>query len=70
MCIGGRLIADFVAGACDRPAVPEVAVEGYQAKDGALRANGREITFADGRKLFVGSQGTGAPGDEPAEKKQ
>jgi len=48
----------------------EVAVEGYQAKDGALRANGREITFADGRKLFVGSQGTGAPGDEPAEKKQ
>ena len=48
----------------------EVVVEGYQAKDGAFRANGREITFADGRKLFVGSQGTGAPGDEPTEKKQ
>ena len=38
-------------------------VEGYQAKDGALRANGRDITFADGTKLFVGSSGTGAPRD-------
>ncbi len=42
----------------------EVLVEGYQAKDGAYRANGRDITFKDGKKLFVGSAGTGAPGDE------
>ena len=38
-----------------------ITVEGYQAKDGANRANGRDITFKDGKKLFVGSQGTGAP---------
>lgn len=42
----------------------EILVEGYQAKDGANRANGRDITFKDGKKLFVGSAGTGAPGDE------
>ncbi len=39
----------------------EILIVGFQAKDGALRANGRDITFPDGRKLFVGSQGTGAP---------
>ena len=39
----------------------EIVIEGYQAKDGATRANGRDITFKDGKKLFVGSQGTGAP---------
>ena len=39
----------------------EILVEGYQAKDGANRANGRDITFKDGKKLFVGSAGTGAP---------
>ena len=44
-----------------------VTVEGYQAKDGALRANGCDITYPDGRKLFVGSSGTGAP-DEKQEK--
>ena len=41
----------------------EISVEGYQAKDGAMRANGRDITFADGKKLFVGSSGTGAPNE-------
>lgn len=41
----------------------EISVEGYQAKDGSMRANGRDITFTDGRKLFVGSSGTGAPVD-------
>jgi uncharacterized protein DUF6152 len=46
------------------PAGSEVVVEGYQAKDGSNRANGRDITFADGRKLFLGSAGTGAPGDK------
>jgi len=39
----------------------EVVVEGYQAKDGSHRANGRDLTFPDGRKLFLGSSGTGAP---------
>ena len=39
----------------------EITVEGFQAKDGANRANGRDITFPDGKKLFVGSSGTGAP---------
>jgi hypothetical protein len=39
----------------------EVSVDGYQAKDGSTRANGRDITLADGRKLSVASSGTGAP---------
>jgi len=42
----------------------KIVVEGYRAKDGSMRANGRDITFADGRKLFMGSSGTGAPGDK------
>jgi Family of unknown function (DUF6152) len=40
-----------------------IIVDGYQAKDGTLKGNGRDITFSDGRKLFIGSEGTGAPGD-------
>jgi hypothetical protein len=43
----------------------EVIVEGYLAKDGTNKANGRDVTFADGKKLFLGSSGTGAPGDTP-----
>ena len=39
----------------------KVKVDGYQAKDGTRRANGRDLTFADGKKLFMGSSGTGAP---------
>jgi Family of unknown function (DUF6152) len=38
-----------------------VVIDGYQAKDGAHRANGRDITFEDGKRLFMGSSGTGAP---------
>jgi hypothetical protein len=48
----------------------EVVVDGYQARDHTLlRANGRNVTFADGRKLFLGSSGTGAPldGADPSE---
>jgi hypothetical protein len=41
----------------------EVVVDGYQAKDGSNRANGRDVTLPDGRKLFLGSNGTGAPED-------
>ena len=33
----------------------EIVVEGYQAKDGANRANGRDLTFPDGKKLFIGT---------------
>jgi len=47
------------------PAGTEIVVEGFQAKDGAMRANGRDITFPDGKKLFVGSSGTGAPDERP-----
>jgi Family of unknown function (DUF6152) len=41
----------------------EILVEGFRAKDGSRRGNGRDLTFADGRRLFVGSSGTGAPQD-------
>jgi uncharacterized protein DUF6152 len=42
----------------------EIIVDGYQTKDHSLkRANGRDVTFLDGRKLFLGSSGTGAPRD-------
>ena len=42
----------------------EVIVDGYQTKDHSLkRANGRDVTFTDGRKIFLGSSGTGAPRD-------
>ncbi len=51
------------------PAGTEIIVDGYQAKDGTLKGNGRDITFPDGRKLFIGSTGTGAPGDpQPPQK--
>jgi hypothetical protein len=47
-----------------------IVVDGYQARDHSVnRANGRNITFPDGRKLFLGSSGTGAPvdGADPTE---
>ena len=40
-----------------------IVVDGYQSKDRSNRANGRDITFEDGSKIFVGSSGTGAPRD-------
>ncbi len=48
----------------------EIVVDGYQAKDGTNKANGRDLTFTDGRKLFMGSSGTGAPrdGSDPTER--
>jgi hypothetical protein len=42
----------------------QITVDGYQSKDGSLRANGRDLTLPNGQTLFVGSSGTGAPGDE------
>jgi hypothetical protein len=52
------------------PQGTEVVVDGYKAKNGTNRANGRDITFPDGRKLFMGSSGIGAPrdGKDPNEK--
>lgn len=49
-----------------------VTVEGYRAKDGSNRANGRQVTLPDGKKLFIGSSGTGAPvdGRDPTETKK
>lgn len=42
----------------------ELVIDGYQARDHSqLRANGRNVTYPDGRKLFLGSSGTGAPSD-------
>ena len=32
-----------------------VKVDGYQAKDGTRRGNGRDLTFQDGKKMFMGS---------------
>lgn len=52
----------------------EIIVRGYQSKDRACtpacKANGRDITFTDGTKIFMGSSGTGAPrdGSDPTER--
>lgn len=45
------------------PVGTEITVIGYRARNGANRANGRDLVLADGRRLFMGSPGTGAPGD-------
>ncbi len=42
----------------------EITVHGYQARNGANRANGRDLILPDGSRLFMGSRGTGAPGDD------
>jgi len=47
-----------------------LVIDGYQARDHSLlRANGRNVTYPDGKKLFLGSSGTGAPtdGSDPTE---
>ena len=47
------------------PEGTEVVVDGYQARDhNEKRANARNVTFADGRKLFLSMTGTGAPDPE------
>ena len=49
-----------------------IIVDGYQSKDRSARANGRDVTFEDGRKFFMGSSGTGAPldGRDPTESRR
>lgn len=46
------------------PPGTRVSVDGFQAKDGSLRANARDIVFPDGSTLFIGSARIGAPYEE------
>ena len=48
------------------PAGTEILVDGYQAKDGSNRANGRDLTFPDGKKIFLGSSGPEGPPPDAA----
>ena len=67
MVEGGSPNALFRRGV-NKDALPqgtEILVDGYQAKDGSNRANGRDITFADGKKLFVGGSN---PDEQPNAK--
>ena len=43
----------------------EGVIDGYRAKVGSLQANGQYITLPDGRALFAGTPGTGAPEAQP-----
>jgi len=60
---GGTPNTLFRRGISDRtlPLGAEVIVEGYRSRDGSLRASGRDITFPDGRKLFL--SGSAPPGE-------
>lgn len=44
-----------------------LSVRGWAAKDGSNKLNGANITLADGKELFIGSSGTGAP-EDPGKK--
>ena len=53
----------------NRNSVPQgtaVVVQGFRARDGSTRASGGTVTLPDGKKLFIGSPGLGAPTDGPA----
>jgi Family of unknown function (DUF6152) len=79
----GKVVAWMVEGGApnallrrgwNRTSVPPgtaVIVQGFRARDGSNRANGRDVTLPDGKKLFIGSPGTGAPdeGRGPGEKR-
>lgn len=56
----------------DFPLGVEVRITGYKAKSGKPVANGRTVTFPDGRDFFFGSSGTGAPDDgaDPTESRR
>jgi hypothetical protein len=47
------------------PPGTEIVVEGFQAKDGANRGVGANLTFTDGRKLFLGGSAPGADPNRP-----
>ena len=46
----------------------EITVHGFRARNGANRANGRDLILPDGSRLFMGSRGTGAPGEDEVEE--
>jgi hypothetical protein len=46
----------------------EIVVDGYQSKDGSLRANGRDVTLPDGKTLFLGSSGPEGPDPDKSKK--
>ena len=48
------------------PAGAEIVLDGFQAKDGSNRGVGKTLSFADGRKLFLGSSAPGANGEAEA----
>lgn len=55
-----------------RDALPlgtEIIVDGYQAKDGSNRAVGKDLTFTDGKRLFLGGSAPGSLGENQSEKK-
>jgi hypothetical protein len=45
------------------PSGSEIVVDGFQAKDGSNRGVGKSLSFADGRKLFLGGSAPGANGE-------
>jgi len=50
----------------DLPVGAEVIVQGFLARDGSPTANANTVKLADGRELFAGSPGTGAPSEGPS----
>ena len=46
----------------------EIIVDGYQSKDGSLRANGRDVTLPNGQTLFLGSSSPDAPDQDKGKK--
>ena len=74
MIEGGTPNTMFRRGFTKKSLLPgtEIVVDGYQAKDGSMKANGRDLTLPNGEKLFLGSSGTGAPRDgrDPNERKR
>ena len=74
MIEGGTPNTMFRRGFTKKSLLPgtEIVVDGYQAKDGSMKANGRDLTLPNGDKLFLGSSGTGAPkdGSDPNERKR
>ena len=52
------------------PPGTKIVVDGFQARNGALRANARDILFPDGRRLFIGSTGAGAAPEQAAQQEE
>jgi hypothetical protein len=46
------------------PIGTEIVVDGYRAKDGSNRGVGKNLTFIDGKRLFMGGSAPGADGEK------